>query len=104
MKKLFWSWGILIVVIISLAVGIPRITSNEASSLSSPEKKKQVKQLEKEFHQWSLRPLDKFMVQGYEVKPNGHQWDSVKQNSVKNYRVTYYTFFGIRYVEGEMGS
>ncbi|WP_349346260.1 hypothetical protein [Priestia megaterium] len=104
MKKLFWSWGILIVVIISLAVGIPRITSNKASSLSSPEKKKQVKQLEKEFHQWSLRPLDKFMVQGYEVKPNGHQWDSVKQNSVKNYRVTYYTFFGIRYVEGEMGS
>jgi hypothetical protein len=104
MKKRFWSWGILIVVIIFLAVGIPRITSNGASSLSSPEEKKEVEQLEGEFHEWSLRPLDKFMVQGYEVKPNGHQWDSVKQKSVENYRLTYYTFFGMRYVEWEIGS
>ncbi|MGW9019631.1 hypothetical protein, partial [Priestia megaterium] len=41
-------------------------------------------------------------VQGYEVKPNGHQGDVDEQKSVKNYRITYYTFFRIRYAEGEI--
>lgn len=42
------------------------------------------------------------MVQSYQAKPNGHQWNSVKQKSIKNYRVTYYTFFGFRYMEAEV--
>jgi len=41
-------------------------------------------------------------VQAYQAKPNGHDWNSVKQKSIKNYRVIYYTFFGIRYMEVEV--
>ncbi|USL39647.1 hypothetical protein [Priestia megaterium] len=102
MKKRLWNWGILIGIIIILAIGIPRITSNEARYLSSPEEEKKVEQLEGDFRKWSLRPLDKFMVQSYQAKPNGHQWNSVERKSIKNYRVTYYTFFGIRYMEVEV--
>ena len=102
MKKRFWNWGILIGVIILLAIGIPKITSNEARSLSSPVEKKKVAQLEEHFRKWALTPLDKFMVQSYQAKPNGHEWNSVTQKSIKNYRVTYYTFFGIRYMEVEV--
>jgi hypothetical protein len=102
MKKNLRNWGILIGIIIFLAIGIPRITSNQADSLSSPEEKKEVEKFEEKLHQWSLRPLDKIMVQGYEVKPNGHQGDTDEQKSVKNYRMTYYTFFRIRYAEGEI--
>jgi len=102
MKKRLWNWGILIGIIIILAFGIPRITSNEARYLSSLEEEKKVEQLEGDFRKWSLGPLDKFMVQSYRAKPNGHQWNSVERKSVKNYRVTYYTFFGIRYMEVEV--
>ncbi|GAB1792420.1 hypothetical protein CN497_19305 [Priestia megaterium] len=102
MKKRLLNWVIFIGIIIILAIGIPRITSNEARYLSSPKEEKKVEQLEGDFRKWSLRPLDKFMVQGYQAKPNGHEWNSVKQKSIKNYRVTYYTFFGIRYMEVEV--
>jgi len=102
MKKRLWNCGILIGIIILLAIGIPRIIINEARFLSSPEEEKKVEQLEKKLRQWSLRPIDKLMVQGYEAKPNGHYWDTERQKSVKNYRITYYTFFGIRYAEGEI--
>jgi len=102
MRKRLLNWVIFIGVIIILAISIPRITSNEALYLSSPEEEKKVAQLEGDFRKWSLRPLDKFMVQGYQAKPNGHEWNSVKQKSIKNYRVTYYTFFGIRYMEVEV--
>jgi len=89
-------------IIIILAIGIPRIIGNEARYLSSPEEEKKVEKLEGDFRKWSLRPLDKFMVQSYQAKPNGHQWNSVERKLVKNYRVTYYTFFGIRYMEAEV--
>ncbi|MBW0933821.1 hypothetical protein ABET11_22745 [Priestia megaterium] len=102
MKKYLWNYGILVGIIIFLAVGIPRITSNEVASLHSPEEKKKVEQLQESFRKWSLKPLDKLMVQSYEAKPNGHEWDSVAKKSIENYRVTYYTFFGIRYMEVEV--
>ncbi|AEN90402.1 hypothetical protein C2I27_18105 [Priestia megaterium] len=102
MKKRILSWSILVGVIIIVAIGIPRITANEASPLGSSEEKKKVEELEENFRKWSLEPLDKFMVQSYQAKPNGHQWNSVKQKSIKNYRVTYYTFFGFRYMEAEV--
>ena len=102
MKKRLLNWSIIIGITTILAIGIPRIISNEAEDLSSPEEEKKVAQLEGDFRKWSLRPLDKFMVQGYQAKPNGHDWNSVKQKSIKNYRVTYYTFFGIRYMEVEV--
>ena len=102
MKNRWLNWVIFIGVIIILAISIPRITNNEARYLSSPEEEKKVAHLEGDFRKWSLRPLDKFMVQGYQAKPNGHDWNSVKQKSIKNYRVTYYTFFGIRYMEVEV--
>ena len=102
MEKHLRNWGIFIGIIIILAIGIPRITSNQADSLSSPEEKKKVEQLEDHFRKWSLKPLDKLMVQSYQAKPNGHEWNSVTQKSIKNYRVTYYTFFGIRYMEVEV--
>ncbi|MDD1516138.1 hypothetical protein [Priestia megaterium] len=102
MKKRLLNWLIFIGVINILAISIPRITSNEAGSLSSPEEEKKVAQIEGNFRKWSFRPLDKFMVQGYQAKPNGHEWNIVKQKSIKNYRVTYYTFFGIRYMEVEV--
>ncbi|MFE7083422.1 hypothetical protein [Priestia megaterium] len=96
------NWVIFVGVIIILAISIPRITSNEARYLSSPEEEKEVAQLEGDFRKRSFRPLDKFMVQGYQTKPNGHEWNSVKQKSIKNYRIIYYTFFGIRYMEIEV--
>ncbi|MBY0008282.1 hypothetical protein C1N83_24425 [Priestia aryabhattai] len=102
MKKRLLNGVIFIGIIIILAISIPRITNNEARYLSSPEEEKKVAHLEGDFRKWSLRPLDKFMVQGYQAKPNGHDWNSVKQKSIKNYRVTYYTFFGIRYMEVEV--
>jgi len=101
MKKRLCKWGIIIGMITILAIGIPRIISNETEDLSSTEEKK-VQQLEGDFREWSLRPLDKFMVQSYQAKSNGHQWNTVEQKSIKNYRVTYYTFFGIRYMEVEV--
>ena len=102
MKKRLWNWGIIIGIITILAIGIPRTISNEAEGLSSPEEEKKVEQLEGDFRKWSLRPLDKFMVQSYQAKSNGHQWNTVEQKSIENYRVTYYTFFGIRYMEVEV--
>ncbi|MGW9019362.1 hypothetical protein [Priestia megaterium] len=102
MKKHLWNYGILVGIIIFLAVGIPRITSNEVGSLHSLDEKKKVEQLQESFREWSLKPLDKLMVQSYEAKPNGHEWDSVTKKSIENYRVTYYTFFGIRYMEVEV--
>ncbi|MED3877982.1 hypothetical protein [Priestia megaterium] len=102
MKKNLWNYGILVGIIIFLAVGIPRITSDEVGSLHSPDEKKKVEELQDSFRKWSLKPLDKLMVQSYEAKPNGHEWDSVTKKSIKNYRVTYYTFFGIRYMEVEV--
>lgn len=102
MKKYLWNYSILIGIIIFLAVGIPRITSNEVESFHSPDEKKKVEQLQESFRKWSLKPLDKLMVQSYEAKPNGHEWDSVTKKPIKNYRVTYYTFFGIRYMEVEV--
>jgi len=72
MKKRLLNWFIFIGVIIILAISIPKITSNEARYLSSPEEEKKVAQLEGNFRKWSLRSLDKFMVQGYQAKPNGH--------------------------------
>lgn len=102
MKKRLLNGVIFIGVIIILAISIPRITNNEARYLSSPQEEKKVAHLEGEFRKWSLRPLDKFMVQGYQAKPNGHEWNSVKQKSIKNYHVTYYTFFGIPYMEVEV--
>lgn len=98
-KKHFW--GILIAVVI-LSIGLPRITGNGLSSLSLPEEKKEVEQLEEKLRQGSFRPLDKLMVQSYEAKPNGHQWEPSSQKSFKNYRITYYTFFEIRYTNGEV--
>ncbi|MEH7147585.1 hypothetical protein V7247_29150 [Priestia megaterium] len=102
MKKHLWNYGILVGIIIFLAVGIPRITSNEVGSLHSSDEKKKVEQLQESFRKWSLKSLDKLMVQSYEANLNGHQWDSVTKKSIKNYRVTYYTFFGIRYMEVEV--
>ncbi|MCM3196802.1 hypothetical protein [Priestia megaterium] len=102
MKKRLLNWSIIIGIITILAIGIPRIISNEAEDLSSPEKEKKVEQLEGDFRKWSLRPLDKFMVQSYQAKSNGHQWNTVERKSIENYRVTYYTFFGIRYMEVEV--
>lgn len=102
MKKRLLNWSIIIGIITILAIGIPRIISNEAEDLSSPEEEKKVAQLEGDFRKWSLRPLDKFMVQSYQAKSNGHQWNTVEQKSIENYRVTYYTFFGIRYMEVEV--
>ncbi|MEB4887640.1 hypothetical protein [Priestia megaterium] len=102
MKKRLLNWSIIIGIITILAIGIPRIISNEAEDLSSPEEEKKVEQLEGDFRKWSLRPLDKFMVQNYQAKSNGHQWNTVEQKSIKNYRVTYYTFFGVRYMEVEV--
>ena len=102
MKKRLLNWSIIIGIITILAIGIPRIISNEAEDLSSPEEEKKVEQLEGDFRKWSLRPLDKFMVQSYQAKSNGHQWNTVEQKSIENYRVTYYTFFGIRYMEVEV--
>ncbi|MDN3233343.1 hypothetical protein [Priestia megaterium] len=101
MKKHLWNWGIIIGIFTILAIGIPRIISNEAEDLHSTEGKK-VEQLEGDFRKWSLRPLDKFMVQSYQAKSNGHQWNTVERKLIKNYRVTYYTFFGIRYMEVEV--
>ena len=49
MKKSLRNWGIFTGIIIILAIGIPRITSNQADSLSSPEEKKKVEQLEDHF-------------------------------------------------------
>ena len=102
MKKRLLNWSIIIGIITILAIGIPRIISNEAEDLSSPEEEKKVEQLEGDFRKWSLRPLDKFMVQSYQAKSNGHQWKTVERKSIENYRVTYYTFFGIRYMEVEV--
>lgn len=42
------------------------------------------------------------MIQSYQAKPNEHQWNSLSQKSIKNYRVTYYTFVRIRYIEVEV--
>ena len=102
MKKRLLNWSIIIGIITILAIGIPRIISNEAEDLSSPEEEKKVEQLEGDFRKWSLRPLDKFMVQSYQAQSNGHQWNTVERKSIENYRVTYYTFFGIRYMEVEV--
>ena len=102
MKKSLKIWIIFIVIVILSAVAIPRIISNETSSLNSSEEKKVGKQLEKEFRQSSFKPIDKFMIQSYEIKSNGHQWDNERQKMIKNYRLTYYTFFGIRYMETEV--
>ena len=88
MKKRLWNWGIIIGIITILAIGIPRIISNEAEGLSSTEEEK-VEQLQGDFPKWSLRPLDKFMVQSYQAKSNGHQWNTVERKSIKNYRVTW---------------
>jgi len=85
-----------------LAIGIPRLISNEAEDLSSSEEEKKVEELEGDFRKWSLRPLDKFMVQSYQAKLNGNQWNTVEGKSIENYRDTYYTFFGIRYMEVEV--
>ncbi|WP_374149489.1 hypothetical protein [Priestia megaterium] len=70
--------------------------------MSSSEEEKKVEELEGDFRKWSLRPLDKFMVQSYQAKFNGNQWNTVEGKSIENYRVTYYTFFGIRYMEVEV--
>lgn len=43
MKKRLWNWGIIIGIITILAIGIPRIISNEAEDLSSPEEEKRIK-------------------------------------------------------------
>nr|WP_280170610.1 hypothetical protein [Priestia megaterium]MDH3188976.1 hypothetical protein [Priestia megaterium]MDH3188987.1 hypothetical protein [Priestia megaterium] len=102
MKKRLKIWVIFIIIVIFLAIGIPRIVGNETNSLNSEKEKKEVVQLEKDFRQWSLRPIDRFMVQSYKVKSNGHQWDTEGQKSIKNYRLTYYTFFGIRYMQVEI--
>jgi len=48
MKKRLWNWGIIIGIITILAIGIPRIISNEAEGLSSTEEEK-VEQLEGDF-------------------------------------------------------
>jgi len=40
MKKRLWKWGIIIGMITILAIGIPRIISNETEDLSSTEEKK----------------------------------------------------------------
>ncbi|MFY2253808.1 hypothetical protein ACOSZH_28520 [Priestia megaterium] len=102
MKKHLLNWSIIIGIITILAMGIPRLISNEAEDLSSPKEEKKVEQLEGDFRKWSLRTLDKFMVQSYQAKSNGHQWNTVEGKSIENYRVTYYTFFGIRYMEVEV--
>ncbi|MEH6927739.1 hypothetical protein [Priestia megaterium] len=102
MKKRLLNWFIFIGITTILAIGIPRIISNEAEGLGSPKEEKKVEQLEGDFRKWSLRPLDKFMVQSYQAKSNGHQWNTVEEKSIENYRVTYYTFFGIRYMEVEV--
>lgn len=80
MKKYLQNYGILVGIIIFLAVGIPRITSNEVGSFRSPDEKKKVEQLQESFRKWSLKTLDKLMVQSYKAKPNGHEWDSVTKN------------------------
>lgn len=61
-----------------------------------------MEQFQENFRKWSLKPVDKLRMQSYEAKLNGHQWDSVTKKSIKNYRVTYYTFFEIRYMEVEV--
>lgn len=42
-----------------------------------------MEQLQESFRKWSLKTLDKLMVQSYKAKPNGHEWDSVTKNQLK---------------------
>lgn len=54
MKKYLWNYGILVGIIIFLAVGIPRITSNEVASLHSPEEKRKWNNFKKVFENGHL--------------------------------------------------
>jgi len=93
---------IILISVVVLAIGVPKLVSKGTDSLGSKEERKEVQQIEESFYKWSLRPVDRFLVQGYEIKPNGHQWNTDAHKEEKNYRVTYYSFFGIRYAEGEI--
>lgn len=75
-------------IVVILAIGLPRITSDGLNSLGSAEEKKEMEKLEEKILQASFRPLDKLMVQSYEVKPNRHQQDNLKQGSNINYCIT----------------
>ncbi len=67
---------ITLISVVVLAIGVPKLVSKGTDSLGSKEERKEVQLIEESFYKWSLRPVDRFLVQGYEIKPNGHQWNT----------------------------
>ena len=92
-KKLLCS--ILIIVVI-LAISLPRIIGDGVNSLKTGEQKEEVKHYNKEIRHLLFGPLDMLMVQSYTALYAG-DFSPSEQQSCYNYSITYYTFFGIPY-------
>ncbi|OZT13671.1 hypothetical protein CHN50_03600 [Priestia aryabhattai] len=88
--------------IVMLALVLPRLIGSGVHSLNSSAEQKVVDTLEKNLRVNAFRTIDRVMVQGYEIKPNGHQLNNMSTHSIKNYQVRYYTFFGLPYGKAEM--